>query len=129
MPLGGGTVPRNSPSKAKVPIVNHHHKQRSWDPLESGVDDLKGTVIKGFLFIKLINLISKYNIFSEQRDPFIRNIPSTKRSKQWKSFPIRYHRKNGCYLIPQPCPRLNAYERLIIHLSYFRKISYFLKES
>ena len=42
LPLGGGTVPRNSPSKAKVPIVNHHHKQRSWDPLESGVDDLKG---------------------------------------------------------------------------------------
>lgn len=42
LPLGGGTIPRNSPSKARSPVTNHHHKQRSWDPLESGVDDLKG---------------------------------------------------------------------------------------
>ena len=40
LPFGGGTLPKTVQTKVRSPIT--HHKQRSWDPIESGMDDLKG---------------------------------------------------------------------------------------
>ena len=62
LPLGGGTLPRNMPiSKGRSPILNHHHKQRSWDCLESGIDDLRG-ITDAVLFLTLFLTFKNSNL-------------------------------------------------------------------